>query len=171
MADEKKPKPVASDPCPCGSGKTFGECCLAVHEGRRPAATAEELMRARYSAHVAGNDRFLHATYLPTSGTPFHADSGEQPATEWTRLEIHAYEPGRGPDQAFVDFSAYGTEKGSELVLHEKAEFVRKDGNWIYTRAVRLGPAPMVAAAKPGRNDPCPCGSGRKYKHCCLGKS
>jgi uncharacterized protein len=23
---------------------------------------------------------------------------------------------------------------------------------------------------RPGRNDPCPCGSGRKYKHCCLGK-
>lgn len=22
--------------------------------------------------------------------------------------------------------------------------------------------------AKIGRNDPCPCGSGRKYKHCCL---
>jgi hypothetical protein len=24
--------------------------------------------------------------------------------------------------------------------------------------------------AKPGRNDPCPCGSGKKYKKCCLGK-
>lgn len=24
------------------------------------------------------------------------------------------------------------------------------------------------AAAKTGRNDPCPCGSGRKYKQCCL---
>jgi hypothetical protein len=24
---------------------------------------------------------------------------------------------------------------------------------------------------KIGRNDPCPCGSGRKYKHCCLNKS
>ena len=23
---------------------------------------------------------------------------------------------------------------------------------------------------KVGRNDPCPCGSGKKYKHCCLGK-
>ena len=23
----------------------------------------------------------------------------------------------------------------------------------------------------PGRNDPCPCGSGKKYKKCCLGKS
>jgi preprotein translocase subunit SecA len=26
------------------------------------------------------------------------------------------------------------------------------------------------AAPKVGRNDPCPCGSGRKYKKCCLGK-
>ena len=24
---------------------------------------------------------------------------------------------------------------------------------------------------KPGRNDPCPCGSGKKYKHCCEGKA
>ena len=24
---------------------------------------------------------------------------------------------------------------------------------------------------KTGRNDPCPCASGKKYKHCCLGKS
>jgi SWIM/SEC-C metal-binding protein len=27
--------------------------------------------------------------------------------------------------------------------------------------------APVIAAAIPGRNDPCPCGSGRKYKKCC----
>jgi len=27
---------------------------------------------------------------------------------------------------------------------------------------------PVVAKAAPGRNDPCPCGSGRKYKKCCL---
>ncbi len=29
---------------------------------------------------------------------------------------------------------------------------------------------PFIAAKKPKRNDPCPCGSGKKYKHCC-GKS
>lgn len=28
-------------------------------------------------------------------------------------------------------------------------------------------PIPVVSAPKTGRNDPCPCGSGRKYKHCC----
>ena len=32
-----------------------------------------------------------------------------------------------------------------------------------WTPVVRQGP-------KVGRNDPCPCGSGKKYKKCCLGK-
>jgi preprotein translocase subunit SecA len=27
--------------------------------------------------------------------------------------------------------------------------------------------APAAPAQKPGRNDPCPCGSGKKYKKCC----
>ncbi|NTU82987.1 MAG: hypothetical protein HGA45_27075 [Chloroflexales bacterium] len=29
-------------------------------------------------------------------------------------------------------------------------------------------PPPEAAQARPGRNDPCWCGSGRKYKHCHL---
>ena len=29
---------------------------------------------------------------------------------------------------------------------------------------------PVRKGKKIGRNDPCPCGSGKKYKHCCLGK-
>ncbi|MDD5596258.1 MAG: SEC-C metal-binding domain-containing protein [Candidatus Omnitrophica bacterium] len=28
-------------------------------------------------------------------------------------------------------------------------------------------PAQRTAEAKVGRNDPCPCGSGKKYKKCC----
>jgi len=28
-------------------------------------------------------------------------------------------------------------------------------------------PEPVKASAMPGRNDPCPCGSGKKYKKCC----
>ena len=26
---------------------------------------------------------------------------------------------------------------------------------------------PLAAGSAPGRNDPCPCGSGKKYKRCC----
>jgi SWIM/SEC-C metal-binding protein len=33
-------------------------------------------------------------------------------------------------------------------------------------RALRP-PEPVVAAPKVGRNDPCPCGSGKKFKKCC----
>ncbi len=30
-----------------------------------------------------------------------------------------------------------------------------------------LNPPNPIASPKIGRNDPCPCGSGRKYKKCC----
>ena len=30
--------------------------------------------------------------------------------------------------------------------------------------------APAMTRAKVGRNDACPCGSGRKFKHCCQAK-
>ena len=33
----------------------------------------------------------------------------------------------------------------------------------------RTRPPPVTVAAKPGRNDPCSCGSGKKYKKCCGG--
>jgi len=35
-------------------------------------------------------------------------------------------------------------------------------------REQEFGPVKTVVKAKePGRNDPCPCGSGKKYKKCC----
>jgi SEC-C motif-containing protein len=164
-------KPERAQPCPCGSGKLFGDCCDTLLTGQKKAATAEELMRARFTAHVLHDFRFLHDTHRPTAGRPYVEEAGE-PAMHWTRLEVHAHETGANPDKAFVDFSAYGTEDKVEKVLHEKAEFLRIDGVWLYNREARLGPAPYKATApKPGRNEPCPCGSGKKYKHCCLLKA
>jgi uncharacterized protein len=37
--------------------------------------------------------------------------------------------------------------------------------------AVRKAAATVRRAPKIGRNELCPCGSGRKYKHCCYGKN
>jgi SEC-C motif-containing protein len=165
-------KPVdPSEPCPCGSGQTFAACCGPVLAGERVPATAEELMRARFTAHAIHDFAFVHRTYRPTAKVPY-VPMPDDPATQWTRLEVHSHQVGPTPDVATVDFSAYAMEGGAEHVLHEKAEFVREGGQWIYTRALREGPAPFRAAAKkPGRNDPCPCGSGKKYKHCCLLKA
>ena len=92
--------------------------------------------------------------------------------SQWTRLVIHGTTPGRTADIATVDFSAHGVQDGAEVVLHENAAFERENGTWTYTRALREGPAPVRhAGPKPGRNDPCPCGSGKKYKQCCLGRA
>jgi hypothetical protein len=33
------------------------------------------------------------------------------------------------------------------------------------------GGGPVIREPKVGRNDPCPCGSGKKYKKCCLGRN
>ncbi|MFC1988116.1 preprotein translocase subunit SecA [Chloroflexota bacterium] len=39
----------------------------------------------------------------------------------------------------------------------------------VASRAGGSNPQPRKAGKKIGRNDPCPCGSGKKYKHCCGG--
>jgi len=134
---------------------------------KREPGTAEELMRSRFTAHVLHDYAHLHRTDLETAGKPYVEEPVDPQELTWTRLAVHAHESGAKPDMAFVDFSAYYKAGDGEQALHEKSEFVRRDGRWFYTRAVRTGPAPVKAAPKVGRNDPCPCGSGKKYKHCC----
>lgn len=145
----------------------FEACCGPVLAGTRKAATPEQLMRARFSAHVAHDFKFLHESHAPTAGTPYVAEEGE-PAVAWKRLEVHGAESAvNNPDKGFVEFTAHGTQEGKDVVHQERAEFQKVKGTWLYTREARLGPAPYKASApKVGRNEPCPCGSGKKYKHC-----
>ena len=49
----------------------------------------------------------------------------------------------------------------------ERALFVSFEGKLIYLGGVPLSARPVRRAPKVGRNDPCPCGSGKKYKKCC----
>jgi SEC-C motif domain protein len=160
--------PITSDsPCPCGSGRTFGECCEPVLKQARPAATAEELMRSRFTAHVVRDYRHLHRTFLGTMRKPY-VEETDGVDMDWTRLVVHEHQVGPGADQAIVDFSAFFRDGEQERALQEKSEFKRIDGAWIYTRTLRQGPPPIKSAhPKVGRNDPCPCGSGKKFKHCC----
>ncbi|HZE96718.1 MAG TPA: YchJ family protein [Planctomycetota bacterium] len=162
--------PVLDKPCPCGSGQTFAACCNPILKREKPAEDAEKLMRSRFTAHVAHDFEHLHRTYLKTSKEPYEPEP-EAGGTNWTRLLIRSHETGPKPDFATVDFTAYFQEGDKEQALHEKAEFQRIDGVWYYTRALRQGPPPIKSTqAKAGRNDPCPCGSGKKYKQCCLNK-
>ena len=160
---ESKPAVKA---CPCG-GKSFAECCEPVLKRTKPAATAEALMRSRYTAHVLHDDEHLHRTHQPTMNEPFEPER-EPVRKDWTKLVIHAHEVAPSGDAATVEFTAYFKEGDAEHTLIEKAAFRKIDGNWIYTKPIRQGPAPIRATpAKADRNDPCPCGSGKKFKKCC----
>lgn len=155
-----------SDPCPCCSGKPFADCCEPVLKGTSKAQTAEQLMRSRYTAHVLHEFAYLHQTYVETAGTPLvEEEYGNE--IKWTKLEVHSHQPEVRPGVSLVDFSAHFEERGQKGVMHEKSEFHRVDGDWIFVRPLREGPAPVVNSNKVGRNDPCPCGSGKKFKKCC----
>jgi len=124
-------------------------------------------MRSRYTAHVVHDFLYLHRTYLPTADQPHSGEDDLDPSVTWTKLEIHAHEPEVRPGVSHVDFSAHFNQHDRPGVMHEKSEFEQRDGKWIFTRSLREGPAPVTAGPKVGRNDPCPCGSGKKYKKCC----
>ena len=83
-----------TDGCPCGSGEPFGRCCLALHRGERQAGTAEQLMRARYSAYAVGDLGYVWQTWHPRTRPPaLPVDAG--PA--WAGLEILATVDGMRP--------------------------------------------------------------------------
>jgi peptide deformylase len=63
-------------------------------------------------------------------------------------------------------------DKDNELRLLEAVavqhEIDHLNGITIHDNATPL--QPIIAEKKPGRNEKCPCGSGKKYKKCCLNK-
>jgi len=67
-----------------------------------------------------------------------------------------------------VDFIAYFKIKNERIRHHELATFLKVDGDWFFDDGLGV-PAPQVVRTEPkiGRNDPCPCNSGKKFKKCC----
>jgi len=157
--------------CPCGSGRAYAECCEPIITGKAKAATAEALMRARYSAYVTHEIDFIASSCVRQEGDS-DIDLEEtrrwSEESQWLGLTIHQTEKG-GPndDEGIVDFSASYVRKGLKDEHREIAGFKKVDGAWLYAEG-RLAATTIVRAGpKVGRNDQCPCGSGKKYKHCC----
>lgn len=157
--------------CPCGSGKGYAACCEPYITGAEVPATAEALMRARYSAYCNGALDYLYDT-LCAKKRPHHDPEAVREWAEtstWVGLTVHSTKDG-GPDDSIgeVEFTAAYEQGG---VRHEHTElsfFEREDGNWVYTDGrVRGNPTVRREEPKVGRNDSCPCGSGKKFKKCC----
>ncbi|GAA0787368.1 YchJ family protein [Marinobacterium sediminicola] len=131
--------------CPCGSGKPFSFCCEPAISGRKPAATAEALMRSRYTAFVLGAIDYLINTTASRKRNPRDAEllSEQTQVTTWTGLEILDTVAGSASDQSgVVEFKAAFDSPEGSAILHERSRFEREEGHWVYTDGdVELLPA------------------------------
>jgi SEC-C motif-containing protein len=153
--------------CPCGTGADYARCCGPLHAGA-PAPTALTLMRSRYVAYVQGKIDYVVATHAAATRHTVDVAAATRWSrdTQWLGLEILAVDRGgEGDLEGLVEFVARGVTSGAPFAQHERSWFEREDGRWCY---VGVAPAPAVKAApKVGRNEPCTCGSGKKFKKCC----
>jgi SEC-C motif-containing protein len=115
--------------CPCGSGAKYAACCGPLHAGAAPAASAEALMRSRYSAYVLKLEEYLLATWHPST-RPSELDLSADDS-KWLGLEVkrHAVQD---DSHATVEFVARYRIAGRGHRLHELSRFVREDGRWYY---------------------------------------
>jgi len=156
--------------CPCGSGLAYDACCGPIIAGA-PVPTAEALMRSRYSAYVQRAYAHLGNSLSVEQRKDFNADDAKRWAesSEWLGLTIQRTEQGGpGDDTGLVEFTAKFKTGGQAHDHHEVALFNRENGKWVYAGiAEETVKTVHREAPKIGRNDPCPCGSGKKYKKCC----
>ena len=153
---------ILSIQCPCNSQLPYSECCEPYLLGNKNAPTAQALMRSRYCAFVSHNADYLIKTWHPSCRVESLRDelNAGFPNTQWLGLNVISSQETPNDNQAYVEFSACFIEINTDdkQYLHERSRFIKMDDSWFYIDGIK---------PKVGRNDPCPCGSGRKYKKCC----
>lgn len=155
--------------CPCCSGKAYADCCQPIIN-TESAPTALSLMRSRYTAYKTGQAEYLKKTTHPKTRGKYKLSDIEDWSKEndWIKLEIISIEHGNINDtRGIVEFKAYYKNKNKAIeTLHERSTFLKENTQWFYLDGI-INPPRIDITKKVLRNDPCPCGSGKKQKKCC----
>ncbi|HTZ47610.1 MAG TPA: preprotein translocase subunit SecA [Verrucomicrobiae bacterium] len=114
--------------------------------------------------------RYLYHVQIQQSEAP---PPQQQPPPEARQLRSTSpgHLPSSGAAAAVASAAARAEEAPARLpdfarALERKQERQQKDLQYQTGPAQAEAPKPVRAGAKVGRNDPCPCGSGKKYKKC-----
>lgn len=157
--------------CPCNSGQAYRKCCEPFLEGRAKPETAEQLVRSRFTAFKYQKLDYIYQTMLPKVRKKIPRATLEQMMTqvEWSKMEVKKVEGGGIEDEiGKVEFVAEMKAQGKTLPHHEVSFCQKVEGQWFYADAKVISQVQTAHKEKTiGRNDPCPCGSGKKYKKCC----
>ncbi len=155
-----------SELCPCGSGsqQVLSDCCGRLHGGKQLPVSAEQLMRSRYSAFALNLTDYIVHTTVPAQQTVLDVPAIDawSKQNDWLGLTIHSAK-NIANKHAQVEFSAFFKPKsqpGAAKQEHrELSGFVLIDRRWYFLD-------PTVECNLSLKN-PCLCGSGKKFKHCC----
>lgn len=153
--------------CPCCSTRNFDDCCGPIIQGTAIAATAETLMRSRYTAFVIRKLDHVERTHAPEVYHDFNRAEAERLAEEceWRGLEIRkSHEVG---DTAEIEYVLKFRRKQQNIAKVALSRFRRDNGQWLFVGSDTNPSVPPLRVSKIGRNDPCPCNSGKKAKKCC----
>ena len=159
-----------TDACPCWSSRSLESCCAPYLSGAQQPETAQALMRSRFSAFQLRKPEYLLETWdLSTRPSHLNFDKDER---RWSTLEI-VDTVGGGPsdERGVVEFKATYELGDDTYLFHEISRFVRHRGHWVYLDATFPYHGKIAHLGKTLKNAPCPCGSGKKFKKCCSGKT
>ena len=148
--------------CYCGSKKNYEDCCYPFLSGNLKPETPEQLMRSRYSAFCIKDVEYLFSTHHPSKRQLNERELLAQTMrdSQWIGLKILSTDESQIDQRiGFVEFVAFYKSK-EEGQLHENSKFIREKDIWYYLDGVTL------ESLKFGRNEPCWCESGKKYKKC-----
>lgn len=161
---------MSAELCPCGTGLTLDKCCGPYIENKKLPPTAEATMRSRYTAYVLENIDYLFDTHHEST----KADLNREEITAWSEeahwlgLRIIKTDAGSEKDnQGLVEFNCSYELGGKIQNHHEISHFVKENGRWYFQDGRFVHETVRREGPKVGRNDPCPCGSGKKHKKCC----
>jgi len=117
-------------PCPCGSNQSYSHCCGRYLDRNEIPATAEALMRSRYTAYTLLREDYLLATWH-VSTRPEQLGLAAEATGKWLGLQVKHHEQTDGT-HAVVEFIARHKTGGRAHRMHEVSRFVREDGRWFY---------------------------------------
>lgn len=161
--------PLESDKetsCLCGSKIEYSLCCEPFHKKIISPQTAESLMRSRFTAYAKQNETYLLETW-DSKKRPETIDFSKEEAI-WTKLDILKTKKGTKKDtKGLVEFKAYYTLDNDAYVMKEMSRFIKVTGKWYYLEGLVNSVSKVDQQTSQGKNAPCSCGSGKKFKRCC----
>ncbi|MEN7529985.1 MULTISPECIES: YchJ family metal-binding protein [unclassified Cupriavidus] len=130
---KKRAADAAAAACPCGNGP-YASCCGRFHRGEAVPATAEALMRSRYSAYVLGDAGWLRQTW---HGSTCPEDLSFDNGTRWLGLTVKSHVQ-QDDTHATVAFVARYKVGGRAHRMEELSRFVfeprepNTPARWLY---------------------------------------